>query len=651
MAVLMPENPPEPDAANAGQAPRGARHFDIRNIALGALLLLLLLVFYFPAIRGGLVFDDDRLITMEDLRSLHGLWRIWFAPPPKFSYYPLLHTAMWLEHRVWGDTPALYHLMNIFQHAVAAWLVVAVMRRLSLPGAWLAAFVFALHPVNVETVAWISEQKNTLSTVFYLAAAWAWLRFADGKRARWYLMASGLFVCAVLSKTTTATLPATLLVILWWKNGRIDWKRDALALAPWFIAGAALSILSGKIEREGYDIQSSDFSMSFLQHCLLACREVWFYAWKLAWPVNLMFNYPRWQMDAAMWWQWLFPLGLLAVVAGLCLLARRRRGALAGFLFFAGNLFPVMGFLYVDWFMFSFVADHFQYVACLGIIVPLASAAATAARRGGAAALWAIRGGAGMLVFALSALTWRQCHLYQDMETFYQRITVDNPESGMAHYNFGLVLLKIPGRHTEAMGQMDEALRLRPDDVKLNDRIAQIFLDAHRGTEAMAALERSLKIDPNDPFAQYLYGCALAQVPGRGAEAIAHLRAAAQLNPGEAQTHIALGNALLAAGQAGDAIPEYEAAVKIAPDLPDAHSLLGNAFAATPNRMQDAIAEYEQSLLLNADSPAVHFWLGNALATLPDRRQEAIVQYEEALRLDPTFAQARQMLRQLQSGK
>src|ERR1700677_4221776 len=333
----MREKPPEKIAP--------AAPISLRDVALGELLLLLLLLFYMPAISGGLVFDDDRHITQEAFRSLQGLWRIWFEPGAgQIAYYPVFHTAMWVEYHLWGEGVLGYHLVNIFLHAASACLVVAIMRKLSLPGAWLAAFVFALHPVCVESVAWISEQKNTLSTVFFLGTVLAWLHFYGDRRRKWYLVASGLFLIALLAKATSATLPGVLLVILWWRNGRLDWKRDVLPLLPWFVLGTAGGMLSGSIEHRTYDVQGADFTLTFLQHCLLACHMLWFYAWKLLWPVNLMFNYPRWQAGAPEAWEWLFLLGALAVAGVLCARARKYRGPLAAFLLFAGTLFPVMGF-------------------------------------------------------------------------------------------------------------------------------------------------------------------------------------------------------------------------------------------------------------------------------------------------------------------
>src|SRR6185312_4681777 len=186
------------------------------NWAWPALILAASLASYAPAWRGAFVWDDDGHVTKPELRSLHGLARIWTEPAATQQYYPILHSAFWIEHRLWGDAPPGYHLLNILLHAAAAWLFVLVLRRLAVPGALLAGFIFALHPVCVESVAWVSEQKNTLSAVFYLAAAHVYLRGEGSRRAGSYAAATALFVLAVLSKTVAATLPAALLVIAWW---------------------------------------------------------------------------------------------------------------------------------------------------------------------------------------------------------------------------------------------------------------------------------------------------------------------------------------------------------------------------------------------------------------------------------------------------
>ena len=217
-------------SVSTSPAPRPAPR--IRDLVLGLLLFVAVFLAYRPALRGGLLFDDENHVTRPHLQSWHGLGEIWCNVRATQSYYPLLHSAFWVEHRLWGQEVLGYHLVNLLLHATAALLLVAIVRRLGLPGAWLAGFVFALHPVCVESVAWIREQKNTLSTVFCLGASLAYLRFDAERRRGPYALATGLFLLALLSKTATVTLPAALLVIAWWRRGRLDWRRDWAPMMP-----------------------------------------------------------------------------------------------------------------------------------------------------------------------------------------------------------------------------------------------------------------------------------------------------------------------------------------------------------------------------------------------------------------------------------
>ena len=298
----------------------------LRDAAAAALLFCATLFAYWPALQGDLLWDDTAHLTQPELQSLHGLGRIWFDLGSTQQYYPLLHSAFWIEHRIWGDALLGYHLTNITLHALSAFLVVMIVRRLSLPGAWLAGFVFALHPVCVEAVAWISEQKSTLSGVFYLASALTYLRFDETRRRPHYVLAFGLFLLALLTKTVTATLPAALLVVLWWQRGRLAWRRDVLPLVTWTALGASAGLFTAWVEKTYVGARGNDFALSFLDRFLVAGRAIWFYAGKVVWPANLIFSYPRWKIDPQVWWQYLFPAGVVALVVVLCLLARRSRG-------------------------------------------------------------------------------------------------------------------------------------------------------------------------------------------------------------------------------------------------------------------------------------------------------------------------------------
>jgi protein O-mannosyl-transferase len=275
--------------------------FQLNVFWLALLLGGATLIAYFPAIHGGFLWDDDAHVTRPELRSVHGLWRIWFDLGATQQYYPLLHSAFWLEDKLWGEAAVGYHLLNILQHASAAFLLLLILRRLEIPGAFLAAALFALHPVHVESVAWITEQKNTLSAVFYLGAMLAYLRFDEERRTSLYALALGLFVLGLLSKTVVATLPGALLVIFWWRHGRLSWQRDCVPLIPWFALGAAAGLLTAWVERRFIGAEGMAFDFTFLQRALLAGRVIWFYLSKLFWPVDLMFIYPRWEVNPALW--------------------------------------------------------------------------------------------------------------------------------------------------------------------------------------------------------------------------------------------------------------------------------------------------------------------------------------------------------------
>jgi len=659
----------------------------LRDALLGAGLLGLVFLFYFPALKGGLLFDDDRYLTPPALWSLHGLWRIWFELGASFTYYPVVHSALWLEHQLWGENVFGYHVVSLLLHTGSAYLVVAVVRRLGLPGAWLAAYIFALHPVCVESVAWISEQKNTLSTVFYLGAGLAYLHFAERRKSWLYFLASGLFVMALLSKSVTATLPGGILVALWFArvgkprlceildsgSGRgaegcnpgaevggitrspKGWISLAKPLIPWFVVGGASGLFSGWMERKFYGAEGLvHFSLTFTQRCLVACRAIWFYLSKLFWPSNLMFHYPLWNVSTASGWQWAYVLATVALLAVLVVVARRHRGPLAGFLFFAGTLFPMLGFFNIGWFCFSYVADHFVYVASLGVIVPVASGLVIAARK---ISDPGIRQGvpvaAAVSILALSSVTWHQTLKYRDIEALYQDTLARNPDSYMTHYNYGLVLLKVPGKLQDALGHFEDTVRLKTDDAGMYDRVGAIFLSMNRRLpEAIADFQAAIKLKPDDVQAHYYLGSALLKIPGRHAEAIPELEEAVRLSPDFAEAQCNLGSALSEIPErTQEAIAHFQAALDLKPDFVDAHYCMGNVLAKMPERLPEAAAQFEAALRLQPDFADAHYCLGIVLSEIPGREMEGIAHLKEAIRLRPDFDLAKEKLEEVRRGQ
>jgi len=641
---------------------------------IGAFVLLCLATFlaYVPAYGGGMLWDDSGHVTRPDLRSVHGLWRIWSEPGASQQYYPLLHSAFWVEHAVWGDAVLWYHLLNIALHALAACLVVRIVRRLRLPGEWLAGLLFALHPLCVESVAWISEQKSTLSGVFYLAAALSYLKFAESRKRSAYLVALAFFIAALLSKTVTATLPGALLVVIWWRCGRIEWKRDVVPLVPWFVLGASAGMFTAWAESSLIGAHGAEFALTPVERFLLAGRVLWFYAGRVIWPANLTFFYPRWNLDPTAWWQYLFPAGVIA----LAIVLRRYRGAFAALLIFAGTLFPVLGLFNVYPFRYSYVADHFAYLASVAILIPVAAVLSSLPYGRGSDQTMKYVVGA-ILVAVLGVLTWRQAATYRDEETLYRATLERNPGAWLAHTNLANRLIARPGGRAEAMTHLEAALRLNPDfpeahlsmgnalletPGRLDDAIAEYrtavrlapeserahanlgnaLLQSGQSAEAIAQLNDALRIDPSNAEAHNALANALSQIPGRLPDAIEHYRLAISARPDFAEAHNNLGRAFAQVpGRLADAIAEFQAAIRIRPDYWSAHSNLGNGLSLVPGRLPDAVEEYRTALRLRPDSATAHNNLGYALSHIPGKLPEAVAEYREALRLNPDYAAAR----------
>jgi len=573
-----------------------------------ALLIGAVVVVYFPALHGGFLWDDNAHVTRPDLRSLHGLWRIWFDLGATQQYYPLLHSAFWFEHKLWGDAVVGYHLVNILLHATAACLLLVILRRLKIPGALLAAAVFALHPVYVESVAWITEQKNTLSALFYFGAALAYLRFDKERRTSLYVTALGLFVLGLLTKTVVATLPGALLVVFWWQRGRLWWRRDLAPLIPWFALGASAGLLTAWVERKLIGAEGAAFDFTLLQRSLLAGRVIWFYLVKIFWPANLLFIYPRWEIDPAVWWQYLFSLGAIALLCALWLIRRRARGPLAGLLFFVGSLFPVLGLLNVYPFIFSFVADHFQYLASLGIIVVVSAAIAALLARLPVRARLAAQALCVAVLAALAVLTWRQSRTYRDPITLYQTTLERNPGCWMCGNNIGMALAD-SGRYQSAIPYYEQTLRIRPNLPEAHNNLGNALLQTGRVSEAVGYYRKALQLKPNYFEAHNNLGAAFFRI-GKLPEAKKEYEAALRINPdfdaarnNLADTNNDLGNALLQTGRASEALTYYQQALKLKPNYFEAHNNLGVALFRI-GKLPEAKKEYEAALRINPDFEA-----------------------------------------------
>jgi Tfp pilus assembly protein PilF len=521
-------------------------------------LVVLVLLAYRPALRAGFIWDDGAHVTKPELRTVAGLGRIWTEIGATQQYYPVLHSAFWIEHQLWGSNPKGYHWVNVAQHALAAVLLLALLRRLEVRGAMLAAAVFALHPVQVESVAWISEQKNTLSTVFYLAAAIAYLRFDAGRGRSAYFLALGFFVLALATKTVTATLPAALLVILWWRRGSLSWRRDVMPLVPWFLLALAVGGLTAWIERKVIGAEGAAFELTFLQRVLLAGHVVWFYAGKLIWPGQLTFIYPRWTIEPGQLADWLPLLTLVSLVTWFWWQRVRSKGPLAAVLLFGGTLFPVLGFFNVYPFQYSFVADHFQYLASIALIAAGANAFAILMPRLSRLSL----AGPFLLVMALALQTYDQSRLYSDDRTLFGATLVRNPDAWMAHNNFAQAIMTRGGDRGQAIRHLTQAVALRPNYPEALNNLGLALTQSGRAAEGLELIERSLRLKPSLSEAHNNHGIALAAV-GRGEEAAVAFRRAAALNPTFPNIHENLGKLLQHLGRPAEAQEHFAMARRL----------------------------------------------------------------------------------------
>jgi tetratricopeptide (TPR) repeat protein len=445
------------------------------------------------------------------------------------AYQPAWHAGfIWGDEsrRLWlfGSNATGYHLLNLGVHAANSILLWLILRRLRVPGAELAAGLFALHPVMVESVAWISGFRGLLVAFSCFLVVTAYLRFDPDRRWHWYAIALGFFGSALLAQTSVATLPGALLLVFWWQRGRLTWKRDWIPLLPFFALGVlkVVSVASGG-PKMGEDL---GFPYTFVERGLIAGRALWFYLEKIIFPANLLFIYPRWFVRQDQAWQYLYPLGVLTGLLVLWLSRHSRRGLLAATLFFIATLFPALGFFNLPEFAFSFVADHRVYLASAGVLVVWAAGAVELKRRLGDTFMR----GLGVAVLAgLGILTWQQSRQYRDAETLYRLTLKKNPDAWMAEGQLGALLVK-SGRYEEALPHLIEARDSQPQNVEVMYNLGVALGQLHRIDEALSMFEEVVRTRPDDAAVQYNLGTALLQ-EGRTWESVSHFNKALQLDP------------------------------------------------------------------------------------------------------------------------
>ena len=515
--------------------------------SLKALLLFLLVTVsaYIYTLNCGYIWDDDRHVLMDSsLWGLAGLWKIWFSREMQ-QYYPLIYSSFWLEANLWGLSPAMSHIINAAVHALNAFLLYAVLKHLNVRGALFAGLIFALHPVHVESVAWISERKNVLSGLFYLLSLYAFLKSEDRPGKGLYILSLVLFIMALLCKTVACTLPAALLIIRWMRGRNIGAGYVA-GLIPFFALGLAFGLLTIWWEANLVGASGHAWEMSYIERVLLAGRVFWFYIYKLLAPFELIFIYPRWQVDPSAAWQWLPPAGAVLAAALLFALSRRTgRGPAAALAFFLVTLFPALGFIDVYPFQFSFVADHFQYMASAGPISLFAGTAAWAAARGASSEKALPAAGilaAALLLAVLWALSFSQTFAYKDSATIWKDTIARNPKAWIAHTN--LAVDSINDDHDLAIVHLEKAYGLNPSNEIISHALGLALFKksselSAKGMEAealeyngraIALYKEALALEPLYVAAHINLGVSLGNAEDYDG-AIGHFQTALRLNP------------------------------------------------------------------------------------------------------------------------
>ncbi len=539
----------------------------LRPAALGLLLSVMTLAAYAPALQSGYIWDDDDYVTENRLLDEpDGLGRIWFSMDAPSQYVPMVYTAFRIEYGLWGLDPFGYHLVNVLLHALNALLLWWFLSRLQIPAAWLVAAVFALHPVHVESVAWISERKNLLSLMFSLMSMIAWLRFTDtAPQARrvFYLVSLGFYSLALLSKATACTLPAAALLLPWMRGQRID-RRLLMQIVPFIVLGIGMGLVAIFWERFHIGTHGERFGLAFAESVLVASRACFFYLQKLAWPTQLAFSYPRFEIDPAdpLQYAWLLAGGLLL---SLLWLQRQRIGRepLVAALFFIATLSPVLGFIPLYTFWYTFVADHYQYVASIGPIALFVAGAAYAFRSWELDLRIRVAVAVSALV-VLGGLTFEQARVYENREILWRDTIAKNPRSWMAYTNLGRYFLE-EYRWQDAIEAYDSALRIRPETYRAHVGLALAMGGLGRKEDEVRQYEAALTIEPNLPA---IHGdlARLAWQRGDAEAGIRHSKARVLLSPENSHAYLFLGRGLERIGRLLEAQSQYQRALAIDPD-------------------------------------------------------------------------------------
>jgi len=621
------------------------------TVIRAAILLLLTAYVFWPALNGTWIWDDNVAIDQNRIFQDPAGWhKIWFqANGP--DYFPLKDTVQWVETRIWGSNPTVYHVTNVLLHSVSALLLWAVFRRL-LPrteegalAAWGGGLLFSIHPLTVESVAWMSELKNTLSLPILLGAFLAYLNWDEHRSPRSYLWALGLFAAALLAKTSVVMLPGVLLLYAAWRRGRVGGK-DIVASARFLALSLVFGLVTVHYQHGQLAFPDGPPMGGIASRFAGAGLAIVFYLWKFVMPVRLLMIYPQWALTPVHPWQLLPWAGLL--VLGGWLWSRRRvawgRTVLFGIGFFLINLIPVLGFIRMSYGRFSWVADHFVYLPMIGIVGIVASAFYVGISRPVGPGRSSVIAAAALLVVTLALLTRSQAALFKNATAVWTHTLRFNPRAWVAEYDLGSEAYA-QQQPLEAISHFEAALRINPMLSEVENSLGATLAQQGRPREAVVHLTRALDLYSAVPRGHFNLGTTLMRL-GQYGDAIVHYQAAARAAPRSVEIWSNLGLALAHTGRLDEAIASYQTALQIDPTVVRVHDNLGYT-QLMRGQSAAGIAEFEKALRLQPDDADADFGLGNAMM-MTHHPDLAIPHYAAALRVRPDFAAARRNLESAQ---
>ena len=690
----LPTDSKSPSEATASAAKLPQALSETGRYFLGAVAILLLaLVAYWPLHTAGYIWDDGGwLVHNHFVHHWRGLWNIWFNPHDSIQYYPMVFTAFNIQWHIWGGNAFGYHLLNIIMQAVDAIFLWRILKALNLRSAWIAAAIWAIHLVQVETVGWVVEQKSLLSALFLFPAILAWTGFADlqgnrvadtpfltGRQWRVYALATLLFILALCSKTDACIVPVVLLFVLVWKRGTIK-TRDVLLLVPWMIFGFLAALMTIHIEHGQAGAKGHGFQFTIAQHLIIAGKDLWFYPFKLFWPWPMMAVYPRWHISHVAAWEWIFPITAFAIPLVLLAISNKiGRGAFVAVCVYGLMISPLLGFIAFYTEMYTFVADHYQYLACIGIIVLATEVAAgifsrlgsvenaaeemvpptdgqktsVAAVTDGGIGRWLGMAVSALVLLALGTMTWAQSEIYTPPLRVWTHNIKCNPdcwlamervgvhEYGKGHVSAALVLFQRAnelshgnnlivnsnlgdvyrhlGQYAKAIPYYRRSLAVAARQPPIISHLVNCYEKVGNWRQAYVDLLHGVKLLPHSADLQTELAVMLAKA-GHPKQAVSHFLVAIKYEPADTKALFGLAESLAGLGQRQKAIPYFQRALKASPEFGQGHFAYGVVLL---QHGQPALAakQFEMVLALGRELRLKHHTLGKHLAPEPWRIQ------------------------------